>query len=76
MRINMEHFTIKISKGVEGLWFIIEHETAIEHIRIFYQDDIGYFVVTDAGVVMACKSLKSLWRNRRHIGNTIIEDLA
>ena len=76
MGYNMEHFTIEISRGIEGLWFIIEHETAIEHVKIFYQDNIGYFVITDQDAIMASKSLKNLWRARRHIGNMIIEDLA
>ena len=69
--------TVKISRGIEGLWLIIEHDCAIEHVRIFYHNEMGYYVTTDTGNMILGKdgSLKSLWKYRRKIATEVIRDL-
>lgn len=69
--------TVEISRGIEGLWLIIEHDCAIEHVRIFYHDNMGYYVTTDVGNMILGRggSLKALWKYRRKIAAEVIRDL-
>lgn len=66
--------TITMERKVNGLWLIVESECAIYHIKVAYDESVGWFAECEDGALLCTKTLKSFWKHRRAIAKHIIED--
>lgn len=66
--------TVKISRGIEGLWLIVENDCVIYHIKVVHNKSIGWFAECENGTLLHTKTLKEFWQNRRTIAKRILAD--
>ena len=67
--------TVEISRGIEGLWLIVESDCVIYHIKVLHDESLGWwFAECEDGTLLCTESLKDFWKNRRAIASEVLKD--